>query len=125
MYELTEKGEKYLDSLRERISSRYWVLKSRNRMPDPNWWELRRRELILRSIHTGKNPFEHIKSGNLRSEKSIRKSLERMTKSGLISKYEGTISVPGWEQKIQVDLGMRHPGNVTVSQEEYEMKGPH
>lgn len=31
---------------------------------------------------------------------------------------------PGWEQKIQVDLGHRHPGNVTATQEEYEQLPP-
>lgn len=32
--------------------------------------------------------------------------------------------VPGWEQKIQVDLGHRHPGSVAATQEEYEGRPP-
>jgi len=32
--------------------------------------------------------------------------------------------VPGWEQRIQVDLGHRHPSQVTASQEEYEKPMP-
>lgn len=50
------------------------------------------------------------------------KDLDAVVQEGLIDQRSG--QTPGWEQKVQYDLGHRGAGAITASQEEYEKPPP-
>jgi len=127
VYILTEKGIRYSESIPGKLEEKIATAKSKGIDPSriSGWYKLARRATILSSISRGEEPIPSFSKrltklypGKIKSSQvAFSKELQGMLKEGLVEN-------PGWEQKIQVDLGQRHPGNVTASQEEYERPSP-
>jgi len=85
-------------------------------------------DLIIKALAEKSNvSTDQVRSilANLTNQELTRldwKDLDATIQEGLIDQRSGM--TPGWEQKIQYDLGHRHPSQITASQEEYEEPPP-
>ena len=143
-YELTRYGEEYLETSGARLD-KIWekapVQKSKEgltRIKRTSALDrLSKRVHILDKVKKGEHPidtsFDFLKEGprKERGKNALRKELDSMLKARLIreapsSKDETVLlgSTPGWEQKIQYELGKRSASQITASQKEYEKHPP-